>query len=128
MWTLHVCCYAYDILFELKALLRGLRHCVNKLKSGLLKFSENRCLWRQDCAPFASRWKLSVHCCLTMPSYWCSFYLLSFVCLSYSSPNFFSNSFLVRFKRNVDPQEAHIVAHRNGFVNMGQVTYINRCF
>ncbi|XP_063918835.1 neuroendocrine convertase 2 isoform X1 [Zophobas morio] len=31
----------------------------------------------------------------------------------------FSNSFLVKFRRDVDPEEAHEVASRHGFVNMG---------
>ncbi|KAJ8962578.1 hypothetical protein NQ318_000971 [Aromia moschata] len=36
-----------------------------------------------------------------------------------ASADLFSNSFLVRFRRDVDLQEAHAVAERNGFVNMG---------
>lgn len=36
----------------------------------------------------------------------------------------FSNSFLVRFRRDVHPEEAHRVAARNGFVNMGPVSNI----
>ena len=35
----------------------------------------------------------------------------------------FTNSFLVRLRRDVDPAEAHSVAERNGFVNLGPVSY-----
>lgn len=41
-----------------------------------------------------------------------------------TAADLFSNSFLVRFKRNVELDEAHIIAKRNGFVNMGPVSSI----
>lgn len=34
----------------------------------------------------------------------------------------FTSSFLVKFKRNVDDQQAHEIADRNGFINLGPVS------
>lgn len=48
------------------------------------------------------------------------------VCLSIISQttaDLFSNSFLVRFTRDLEPEEAHEVAKRHGFVNMGPVSW-----
>lgn len=39
-----------------------------------------------------------------------------------SSSDVFSNSFLVRFRRNVEQQEAHEIASMHGFVNLGPVS------
>lgn len=36
-----------------------------------------------------------------------------------ASGNVFTSSFLVKFKRNVDNQQAHEIADRNGFINLG---------
>lgn len=36
----------------------------------------------------------------------------------------FTNSYLVRFHRSIDTDEAHRVAHRNGFDNLGPVSGI----
>lgn len=48
--------------------------------------------------------------------------VLFLCCCSCSADDFFSNSFLVRFRRDVGPEEARHVASRNGFVNMGPVS------
>ncbi|XP_023311033.1 neuroendocrine convertase 2-like, partial [Anoplophora glabripennis] len=47
--------------------------------------------------------------------------LLVSICVLTSAADLFSNSFLVRFRRDVEQQEAHTVAKRNGFVNLGPV-------
>lgn len=36
--------------------------------------------------------------------------------------NVFTSSFLVKFKRSVEPQQAHQIAERNGFINLGVVS------
>jgi hypothetical protein len=52
--------------------------------------------------------------------------LLLFVSISglSSGADLFSNSFLVKFRRDVNQEEAHEVASRHGFVNMGQVSAV----
>lgn len=40
-----------------------------------------------------------------------------------STSDIFSNSFLVRFRRNVERHEAHQIAHKHGFVSMGPVSW-----
>lgn len=53
--------------------------------------------------------------------------ILFVVCLSIISQttaDLFSNSFLVRFTRDLEPEEAHEVAKRHGFVNMGPVSWL----
>lgn len=39
-----------------------------------------------------------------------------------SSSDVFSNSFLVRFRRDVEQHEAHEIANKHGFVNVGPVS------
>lgn len=46
------------------------------------------------------------------------------VCDVSSTNDIFSNSFLVRFRRNVEQQEAHKIANKHGFVNMGPVSLL----
>lgn len=55
------------------------------------------------------------------------FVFLAFVALAFVSDvsslgDVFSNSFLVRFRRNVEQHEAHKIADKHGFVNMGPVS------
>jgi hypothetical protein len=40
-----------------------------------------------------------------------------------SSPEVFTNSFLVRFTRDADKETAHQIAKRNGFINLGAVSH-----
>lgn len=64
------------------------------------------------------------HCNFTMPLSWRFLILFLSVCYcSSSTTDVFSNSFLVRFKRNVNLDEAHKIAYRNGFVNAGPVCF-----
>ncbi|XP_050295160.1 neuroendocrine convertase 2 [Anthonomus grandis grandis] len=58
-----------------------------------------------------------------MPPIWGANFLLilSFTVFAGTDADLFSNSFLVRFKRDLEPEEAHHVAKRHGFVNMGPV-------
>lgn len=56
-----------------------------------------------------------------MPLFWGPFLLLFVTNYPCFGADLFSNSFLVRFRRDVDAQEAHDVATRHGFVNMGPV-------
>lgn len=46
---------------------------------------------------------------------------------SSGSGNVFTSSFLVRFKKSVDNDLAHSIASRNGFENLGAVSY-NKIF
>lgn len=48
-------------------------------------------------------------------------YAALYLLLSVSATELFTNSFLVKFRRDVDNRLAHNVADRNGFVNMGPV-------
>lgn len=50
--------------------------------------------------------------------------LLAFTFTYVKSTELFTNSFLVKFRRDVDNRLAHNVADRNGFVNMGPVSKI----
>lgn len=63
-----------------------------------------------------------------MPKKWFSLFLglfaLSQVTSSPSSGELFTSSFLVRFKRSVDNHQAHEIAKRNGFHNIGAVSSI----
>ena len=43
------------------------------------------------------------------------------ITLTQSSPEVFTNTFLVRLKRNADKHIAHQIAKRNGFINLGAV-------
>ncbi|XP_066245943.1 neuroendocrine convertase 2 isoform X1 [Euwallacea similis] len=58
-----------------------------------------------------------------MPLFWRPIFLLvvAFSVFPFTVADLFSNSFLVRFKRDLEPEEAHQVAKRHGFVNMGPV-------
>lgn len=64
-----------------------------------------------------------------MPKKWCSLFLglfalsLTQVTSSPSSGELFTSSFLVKFKRSVDNHEAHDIAKRNGFHNIGAVSF-----
>lgn len=69
-----------------------------------------------------------------MPEKWCSLLLglfvlsLASVTSSTSSNELFTSSFLVRFKRTVDNNEAHEIAKRNSFHNIGPVSAFLSCF
>lgn len=62
-----------------------------------------------------------------MPVTWlCLFgliYCAGIVSSSPKSTDVFTSSFLVRFKRNVDNDLAHLIADRNGFDNLGSVSF-----
>lgn len=53
-----------------------------------------------------------------------AFAALAFVSDVSSLGDVFSNSFLVRFRRNVEQHEAHKIADKHGFVNLGPVSSI----
>lgn len=64
-----------------------------------------------------------------MPEKWCSLLMAGFVVLSMAcvtsstaSNEVFTSSFLVRFKRSVDNSDAHDIAKRNSFHNIGPVS------
>lgn len=75
----------------------------------------------------ASNSYAGAHSSLAMPLIW-RFFLASYSLFLYTlAAEVFSNSFLVKFRRGVELDEADDVARRNGFVNVGPVS-MNRCF
>lgn len=68
-----------------------------------------------------------------MPEKWCSLILgLAVLSLaretsSTASNEVFTSSFLVHFKRSVDNNEAHEIAKRNSFYNIGPVSFYHLC-
>lgn len=57
-----------------------------------------------------------------IPVWWlCCFFSLTTLVAS-SANSVFTNSFLVRFQRNIKNDIAHEIAARNGFENIGEVS------
>lgn len=79
--------------------------------------------WKKNCV-------ITISINQNMPNKWFSLFLglfalsLTHVTSSTSSTSgeLFTSSFLVRFKRSVDSKEAHDIARRNGFHNIGAVS------
>lgn len=68
-----------------------------------------------------------------MPEKWCSLILglavLSLAPVMSSGANeVFTSSFLVRFKRSVENRDAHDIAKRNSFHNIGPVSFYLSCY
>lgn len=67
--------------------------------------------------------------CYAMMLKWCYIFVSLMLCCLVAAINgkstaghVFTSSFLVKFKRNVDNQQAHEIAERNGFINLGAVS------
>lgn len=77
--------------------------------------------WFNDVKHFCRQTKTEA-----MPDKWCSLLLglaaLSLAPVTSSTNEIITNSFLVRFKRNVDSHTADEVAKRNSFHNIGEVS------